>query len=138
MPAIRRAAANDLEEIAAIQAACPEAAQWKADSYTLCDIWVAEQENRVMGFVAGRSLGGGEYELLNLAVAPEFRRRGIARELIRTLAKSSVRTIFLEVRQSNSAARELYKSMGFREIGMRDQYYDCPLEAAIVMKFHSC
>ena len=45
---------------------------------------------------------------------------------------------YLEVRESNQAARNLYKSMGFQEVNIRPEYYQFPLEAAIVMKFHSC
>ncbi len=138
MTAIRRGAAGDFEAIAAIQTASPEAAQWKNADYAAFDIWVAVCESRVAGFLAARSPGEGECELLNLAVAPDFRRRGLARHLIRALAGACSGNIFLEVRESNLAARNLYKSMGFKEIGVRRDYYELPLEAAIVMKFHSC
>ena len=138
MTTIRPGGASDLEEIAAIQAASPEAAQWKLADYAVFDLWVAVCENRVAGFLAARSLGDGECELLNLAVGPEFRRRGIARRLVGALAGAHCGNIFLEVRESNLAARNLYKSMEFKEIGVRPGYYDLPLEAAIVMKFHSC
>ncbi len=138
MPAIRRGDAGDFAKIADIQAASPEAAQWDIASYALYDLWVALCENRVAGFLMARSLGAGECELLNLAVAPEFRRRGIARALVRALAEYGEGTIFLEVRESNRAARKLYKSMGFQEVGTRHGYYDSPSEAAIVLKFHSC
>jgi ribosomal protein S18 acetylase RimI-like enzyme len=47
-------------------------------------------------------------------------------------------TVFLEVRESNKAARNLYLSLGFQELGRRPEYYETPLEPAIVMKFHSC
>jgi len=46
--------------------------------------------------------------------------------------------VFLEVRESNQAARIFYKSMGFQEVSTRREYYEFPSEAAIVMKFHSC
>jgi ribosomal-protein-alanine N-acetyltransferase len=138
MPAIRRGGAGDFAEIAAIQAACPEAAQWDVAGYALYDLWVAVCENRVAGFLVARSLGAGEYELLNLAVAGEFRRQGIARALVGVLAEGYPRTVFLEVRESNLAARKLYKSVGFQEISARPGYYESPLETAIVMKFHSC
>ncbi len=138
MTAIRRGAAGDFEAIAAIQTASPEAAQWKAADYAVFEVWVAVCDNRVAGFLAARSLGEGECELLNLAVDPEFRRRGLARHLMRALTGAYSGNIFLEVRESNMAARSLYKSMGFKEIGIRQDYYELPLEAAIVMKFHSC
>jgi len=138
MTAIRRGGASDLAEIAAIQTASPEAAQWKVADFAGFDLWVAVCENRVAGFLAARSLGDGECELLNLAVSPQFRRRGIARRLVEALAGAFRGNIFLEVRESNLAARNLYKSMEFKEIGTRPGYYDVPPEAAIVMKFHSC
>ena len=138
MTAIRRGGASDLAEIAAIQTASPEAAQWKVADFAGFDLWVAVCENRVAGFLAARPLGDGECELLNLAVSPQFRRRGIARRLVEALAGAFRGNIFLEVRESNLAARNLYKSMEFKEIGTRPGYYDAPPEAAIVMKFHSC
>ncbi|MDR3698107.1 MAG: GNAT family N-acetyltransferase [Candidatus Sulfopaludibacter sp.] len=138
MTAIRRGGERDFEEIAAIQTASPEAAQWKVADYAGFDLWVAVCENRVAGFLAARSLGDGECELLNLAVGLEFRRRGIARHLVGALAEACCGNIFLEVRGSNLIARNLYKSMGFKEIGIRPGYYDLSPEAAIVMKFHSC
>ena len=138
MPIIRRGGAEDLTEIAAIQAACPEAAQWDVTDYTLYDLWVALCDNRVAGFLVARPLGGAECELLNLAVAPEWRRQGIARELVSAMKNGYACPVFLEVRESNLAARKLYKSMNFKEIGTRPGYYDSPSEAAIVMKFHSC
>jgi len=78
------------------------------------------------------------YELLNLAVAPEYRRRGIARGLIHEMFVLRRGSIFLEVRESNHAARSLYQSMGFREIHIRPKYYDKPRESGIVMQFYSC
>ncbi len=138
MPVIRRADAADFPKIAAIQAACPEAAQWDAAGYSAYDVWVAVSGTAIAGFLAARTLGAGECEVLNLAVSPEFRRQGMARALIQALLSTFPGTAFLEVRESNRSARDLYKSMGFQEIGVRPAYYDTPSEAAIVMKFHSC
>jgi [ribosomal protein S18]-alanine N-acetyltransferase len=99
---------------------------------------VAMCENRVGGFLAARSLGECECEVLNLAVSPEYRRKGLGRALLSALLEGYRGAIFLEVRESNLAARNLYKSMGFKEISSRQGYYDFPLETAIVLKFHSC
>ena len=90
-----------------------------------------------------------ESELLNLVVAPEFRRKGLARALLQEFltapatpgqakACPTKSSLYLEVRESNQAARNLYKSMGFQEVNIRPEYYQAPPEAAIVMKFHSC
>jgi ribosomal-protein-alanine N-acetyltransferase len=92
----------------------------------------------VVGFLVWRPLAEGECEVLNLAVAPEFRRQGVARELLNPLLNLRGTQAFLEVRESNQAARIFYKSMGFQEVNIRRDYYGSPAESAIVMKFHSC
>jgi ribosomal-protein-alanine acetyltransferase len=138
MPVIRPGDADDLPQIAAIQAASPEAPRWNTADYLKYDLLVAVCNGRVAGFLTTRPLAAGECEILNLAVAPEFRRRGIARSLWKAFAGSSSSSVFLEVRESNEGARKLYLSLGFQEVGRRPDYYGTPLEAAIVMKFHSC
>jgi ribosomal-protein-alanine N-acetyltransferase len=134
---IRRAETHEFAEIAAIQAACLEAAHWDVAGYLQYDVRVAVA-GQIVGFLVSRSVGPGESEILNLAVLPDFRRQGIARELIRSLTTEVPGDLFLEVRESNRAARNLYKSMGFQEVNRRLEYYEFPPEAAIVMKFHSC
>jgi [ribosomal protein S18]-alanine N-acetyltransferase len=138
MPVIRRAQAEDYDAVAAIQSASPEAAHWPVSDYPRYEFTVAISNEAVAGFLVWRPLAEGECEVLNLAVAPAFRRRGIARELLRPLLNLRDKHVFLEVRESNRAARTFYKSMGFQEVSMRQKYYESPSEAAIVMKFHSC
>jgi [ribosomal protein S18]-alanine N-acetyltransferase len=79
-----------------------------------------------------------EGEILNLGVATHHRRRGIARDLVaamlQVLAAGGVRTAFLEVRESNAAARRLYEEIGFREVGRRPRYYRRPTEDAILLR----
>jgi ribosomal-protein-alanine N-acetyltransferase len=138
MPVIRRGENADLGEIAEIQAECREAAQWDVTGYLQYDLLVAICDNRIAGFLAARHVSGDESEVLNLAVRPEFRRRGVARGLVTSLIAKCPGAVFLEVRESNHAARDLYQSIHFKEVSRRPQYYESPLEAAIVMKFHSC
>ena len=138
MPAIRRGGEGDLAAIAAIQAASPEAAQWKPADYLAHRLLVATADTGVVGFVAARPVADQEFEILNLAVAPEFRRQGIARQLLGALFHDYHGTFFLEVRESNQAAQMCYKSLGFQLVTRRPGYYERPSEAAIVMKFHSC
>ena len=135
---IRRGGPGDLTQVAAIQAASPEAAQWDAAGYLLYDFRVSVCGIRVAGFLVSRALVEGETELLNLAVAPEFRRQGVARKLVESLLAESPGVVYLEVRESNRAARKFYDHMGFQEVSSRPGYYQDPPEAAIVMKFHSC
>ncbi len=78
-----------------------------------------------------------ELHLMNLAVRPEARRRGIGTELIRQAlavgADRGVRTALLEVRASNAAARAFYRKLGFVERNVRRGYYNHPREDAVIM-----
>jgi len=138
MPVIRPAEAGDLEAVSAIQSASPEASHWPVAEYFQYQFKVAVSGGAVVGFLVWRPLAEGECEVLNLAVAPEFRRQGVARELLNPLLNLRGTQAFLEVRESNQAARIFYKSMGFQEVNIRRDYYGSPAESAIVMKFHSC
>jgi ribosomal protein S18 acetylase RimI-like enzyme/glycosyltransferase involved in cell wall biosynthesis len=131
---IRKATAADLPAIAAIQSASPEASQWTPESYLNHDCQVAMVDGRVAGFLATRKTAPGEGEILNLAVDPLIRRSGIARILMETLLASDRGDWFLEVRESNAAAVNLYKTLGFCTAGRRENYYHDPPEAAIVMR----
>jgi len=78
-----------------------------------------------------------EMHILNLAVAPAFRRQGAARRLVvaalkRALQKGAKRA-FLEVRTSNAAAQNLYSSLGFAGTAARRDYYESPAEDAVIM-----
>jgi ribosomal-protein-alanine N-acetyltransferase len=129
---IRPARPDDLPAIHAIQRSSPEAASWDPAGY---EVLVAEIEGAVVAFLVTRILTEGECEVLNLAVAPQYRRRGLGRCLLQSVL---CRTMFLEVRESNTAARAFYKSLGFQELTRRPGYYSDPLECGIVLKFHSC
>ncbi|MFA5074090.1 MAG: ribosomal protein S18-alanine N-acetyltransferase [Nitrospirota bacterium] len=78
-----------------------------------------------------------EMHILNLAVSPEFRKQGISRTLVHSALQEAYRKgaqrAFLEVRASNIAAQRLYSGMGFTGISMRKDYYDSPVEDAIIM-----
>jgi ribosomal-protein-alanine N-acetyltransferase len=138
MPVIRRGDVGDLEAVAAIQAASPGASHWTVADYLQYEFAVAVTSGVVAGFLVWRRLAEDECEVLNLAVAPEFRRQGIAGELLAPLLKLRDTQVFLEVRESNQGARMFYKSIGFQEVSIRKDYYESPTETAIVMKFHSC
>ena len=124
--------------MAAIQQASPGAAGWMVADYLEQEFLVALQGNRIVGFLVTRTLVAGEREILNLAVAPDFRRKGVARALLDRALEAFCGEVFLEVRESNGVAKKFYKSLGFKELSKRKGYYDNPPETAIVMKFHSC
>lgn len=135
---VRRMASEDLAAVERIQQACPEAAQWAPASYLNEESFVALAGGTVAGFLAVRQTAAGEHEVLNLAVAPEFRRRGAARLLLDRVLGHQTATWFLEVRESNTPAQRLYESAGFREIARRPNYYEDTGESAVVMRRQSC
>ncbi|HSB53274.1 MAG TPA: ribosomal protein S18-alanine N-acetyltransferase, partial [Gemmatimonadales bacterium] len=77
-------------------------------------------------------------EVLNLAVAPEHRRRGIGGALLeaglKAFRRRKVDEVFLEVRESNHSAQALYLARGFRPVGQRSAYYRNPKEDALVLR----
>jgi [ribosomal protein S18]-alanine N-acetyltransferase len=133
----RTARFADLAAIAAIQAASPEAAQWNPVDYLKHDCRVADVNSCVAGFLVTREVGPGEREILNLAVDPAERRKGLARGLVAEALAGAPGAWFLEVRASNAAAIRLYESAGFERAGRRSGYYREPAEEAIVMRIFS-
>jgi ribosomal-protein-alanine acetyltransferase len=91
----------------------------------------------IVGYAIAR-YAAGSGEILNLAVAPEHRREGVAAHLIDALLEGlrsrEVREVYLEVRESNGPARALYTGKGFTVAGMRRAYYRYPTEDALVLR----
>ena len=91
----------------------------------------------LLGYVVAL-LYGDEGEIADLAVAPVARRRGVGGVLldrvIATAMESGARALYLEVRESNLAARALYHSRGFDTVGRRPGYYQRPTEDALVLR----
>lgn len=99
---------------------------------------VAEDDGgTVVGYVVAH-FGADEGEILNLGVATVQRRRGVGKALVEQmlgrLRHEGVRSVFLEVRESNAAARRLYEDLGFTPVGRRVDYYRRPTEAAVVLR----
>jgi ribosomal-protein-alanine N-acetyltransferase len=134
---IRRADNGDLAQISAIQATASEASQWLPADYLAFDCTVALHAGAVAGFVVSRQVADKEREILNIVVHPDFRRLGIATELLRSEITREPGAHFLEVRESNVAARRLYERLGFQAVGTRPGYYENPPEAGIVMRIFS-
>jgi len=114
---------------------------WAAKTFLEYSCVVAEVEEEIVGFLVSREIFAGnretqsEREILNLAVRTRFRRQGIAGVLLgHELSRRAI--FYLEVRESNTAARALYGKFGFREINRRTGYYHHPPETAIVMKMN--
>ena len=90
----------------------------------------------VAGFIVSRLIGP-ELHVYNVAVRPAFRRRGVAARLLRAVLEWGQRNgatlAFLEVREGNSAAQNLYRGCGFAVAGRRRHYYAAPVEDALLM-----
>jgi ribosomal-protein-alanine N-acetyltransferase len=101
-------------------------------------LWiVAVDDDRVVGYVGSQSVLG-ESDMMNIAVAPDYRRKGIARtlvlELISLLSENMVSRLTLEVRKSNLSAIKLYEMLGFHQVGCRPNYYSAPKEDALILR----
>lgn len=136
---IRRAEGRDLQELAEIQFTAPESSQWQAQDYLAFDCQVAQlrEGGRIAGFIVSRSVADKEREILNIAIHPDFRRLHIATELLKAELARWPGVHFLEVRESNLAARRLYEGLGFEAVGERPAYYENPPESGIVMRILS-
>ena len=91
----------------------------------------------ILGFLVARQIAP-EWELENIVVAPAARRKGLGRQLLEALFAAARQTesqsLFLEVRESNTAARRLYERLGFEQTGRRKAYYASPAEDAILYR----
>ena len=99
---------------------------------------VAEEETRVVGYAGLLAAGGGEADVLTLAVAEDRWGEGIGAALLGELLAEAARRrcgeVFLEVRVDNARAQHLYRSHGFTDIGLRRGYYQPSGTDALVMR----
>ena len=119
------------------------AAPWSKKSIAseLGNIWsywvVALDGERVVGYIGSQS-SADETDVMNVAVHPDYRRRGIAESLIevliRELKNRGSHALMLEVRDSNEPAIALYEKLGFQQVGLRKNYYHNPKEHARILR----
>ncbi|MYN69588.1 ribosomal protein S18-alanine N-acetyltransferase [Streptococcus suis] len=96
------------------------------------DYYLAYEGQELVGFLAVQTVLD-EMEILQIAVKTDFQRLGIASQLMAAVMDWDG-DIFLEVRESNSAAQALYTRQHFTKIGKRKDYYRNPVEDAVIMK----
>lgn len=138
---IREMCNGDLEQVNIIEKSV-FSVSWSSDSikeamempdnvYIVC-----EEDGRIAGY-CGMWTVLGEGNIVSVAVGKEYRNRGIAKEMMDELIKrgldKNVDVFFLEVRQSNEIAKHLYEISGFKNIGVRKNFYEKPREDACVM-----
>jgi [ribosomal protein S18]-alanine N-acetyltransferase len=138
---IRALQSRDVKAVLAIQAACPEIAQWTAWDYDRVARgemagWVAEEAPGVTGFLVARRLSS-ELEILNFAVQADSRRCGIGAALLvaglQWAQTFRATHAILEVRASNLAALRFYERHKFEVAGRRPRYYTAPVEDALLL-----
>ena len=139
---IREMKLEDVPQIAAIEQLCFSApwnenmiiASW--ESRLSCWL-VAEIDGRIAGYVGSEAVLDSA-DMMNIAVAPEYRKRGIAEALIKALVeylqKKDILFLLLEVRVSNVPAIALYNKLGFEQVGRRPRYYTNPREDALILR----
>lgn len=141
-PQLRSMDRDDLVQVATIEQSAYEFA-WTPGIFRDClraghACWVLASGEEVVGYGV-LSSGAGEAHVLNLCVAPRHQGWGHGRRLLRRLLDTArwhgAEQVFLEVRPSNTAAQQLYESIGFNEIGRRPRYYPARngREDAIIM-----
>ena len=98
---------------------------------------VAEEDGKVAGYVGSQTVID-ESDMMNVAVHPDHRRKGIAEalvvELVEALRKRESHCLTLEVRASNEPAKALYEKLGFTQVGLRKNYYRNPKEDALILR----
>ena len=151
---VRPALASDLPRLVEIASHSATAAQWNQAEYLKLfapnqlqgqtqlqhrTALVVEQAGSVCGFIVGRQVAD-EWEIENIAVTGAARRCGLGSrlvgELLDLVRSRGGKSVFLEVRESNRAARALYEKWAFIEVGRRKAYYQNPAEDALILKFN--
>ena len=139
---IREMNLQDVPAVARIEKQCfslPWSEQSLTDSVVREDtlFLVCEDEQNVVGYI-GMYISFDEGDITNVAVDSACRKKGYGESLVSKaieLAKEKkIEMIMLEVRVSNAPAISLYKKMGFEELGIRKNFYEHPVEDALIMK----
>ena len=143
MITIKRMTNAHVSHVAELETLCFGSAAWSEKSITSelsneLALWlVAEEEDCVLGYVGSQTVFP-ETDMMNIAVHPDYRRRGIAEQLVVRLVEElkarGNHSLMLEVRVSNEPARKLYEKLGFQQVGLRKNYYRNPKEDACILR----
>ena len=140
---LRPATSSDLPEVASLERAC-YGDPWPASAFASLPgnarvfFTVAQDvRGRLAGYVVAWYVMD-EGELANLAVVPNLRGQGIGKALLDAMISDAesrgTSQLYLEVRESNAAARRLYSGQKFEEVGRRKRYYRNPTEDALILR----
>ena len=140
--AVAEMTADHISQIAALEKAC-FSDPWTEDAFVYelenpLSLWLVFLDGETVAGYVGSQTVLDEADIMNVAVHPEYRRRGIAKalliELERRLEENGVVTLALEVRASNDPAIRLYEKLGYTLAGVRKNYYFHPKEDALILK----
>ncbi|WP_328821941.1 ribosomal protein S18-alanine N-acetyltransferase [Paramicrobacterium chengjingii] len=144
---IREATLSDLDAIMALERLSFAPDDWSSESMTR---EIESEHTMYLVAFAGAQLAGyagvlapsgsTDADIQTIAVAPDHRRAGLGRELMRRLiahaASARAKAVFLEVRADNPGAQQLYRSLGFGELGVRPRYYRGGIDAVVMKLDH--
>ncbi len=137
---IRPMTAADVPSVAALEKLC-FSDPWSASSIASeldnpLSLWLVWEEDGAAAAYLGVQRVPPQADVMNVAVSPALRRRGIARALFAELERRlpEIDELFLEVRASNSGAIALYRTLGFAQVGRRPNYYLDPREDALILR----
>jgi len=139
---VRNMQPADVAQVAELEKLC-FSAPWSENSIRSeltnpLSLWlVAVDGDTIAGYVGSQSVMG-EADMMNVAVAPAYRRQGVAERLVALLVDkltfNNVSSLTLEVRASNEPAIALYRKMSFVQVGRRPNYYTKPKEDALILR----
>ena len=130
------------EQLSCLDKMCVGADGWSAGSFRseiqkdTGHVLYILSEGKVIALLSGYH-AAGEGDITSVAVHPDYRRKGLAQLLLDAFEKAlppDTEEIFLEVRESNSAAIALYTKCGFERLSVRKNFYSDPPENAVVMR----
>ncbi len=138
---IKEMTSAHIEEIAKLEKEC-FSSPWSEDGLktelknNFARFYVAFSEGRIVGYIGSHNIIGEVY-VTNVAVSPDFRRNGVGKTLVKFLIEQmeteKAEFVTLEVRKSNLNAISLYEKCGFEKVGERRNFYEKPIEDAILM-----
>lgn len=140
---IKKMTASHIEEIAKLEKEC-FSSPWSEDGLkseldnNFARFFVAFSGETIAGYIGSHNVLGEVY-ITNVAVFPEFRRNGMGKALVEFLVNEmeaeNAEFVTLEVRKSNQNAISLYEKCGFQKVGERRNFYEKPIEDAILMTY---
>ena len=140
---IERMNSAHVPQVAQLEKICFGTEAWSENSVAseldnALSLWLVAMDGETVAGYVGSQTVIDETDMMNVAVHPDYRRRGVAENLVLALVENlkmkESRALMLEVRASNAPAIGLYEKLGFRQVGLRKNYYRNPKEDALILR----